>query len=402
LDTNTVIKGFSLSNGYITSGSGYGAGAYVYNTTVLFDDVKIIGNRVFVPGGHGYGAGLHLYNSASVIRNSFISDNSIDSATWCYGGGVYISGGSPQFTNVTISNNSARAENWCYGVGLYASNNSTLNLNEVKVTGNISGNNAIWYYGNGIYLDDAVANLFNVLVASNVSGTGGSFNYGGGIYCDGALGNVFMMNCTVTENIKSGNGTITGSGVYARDAVIIAVNSIFYNTNAGSETGTVGSGVVDILWSDIRGGYAGMGNISQVPGFASSTDFHLLTSSPCAGAGTDNGAPFIDLDATPRPLPLLTMPDMGCYEVDQSATALAEGADETIAIHVYPNPVIAGNALHIKSVSSQFQIIDITGRIVFSSVKEKDELVVETNGWNSGWYFVYSQGKRGEKFVVMD
>src|SRR4030095_4024300 len=63
LDTNTVINGFTLRGGGLAVGSGFGGGSYVYNTTVLFVDVVITGNRVFIPGGHGYGGGLHLYHS---------------------------------------------------------------------------------------------------------------------------------------------------------------------------------------------------------------------------------------------------------------------------------------------------------------------------------------------------
>ncbi len=294
-----------------------------------------------------------------------------------------------------------KAENWCYGVGMYV-DGSDIELHEVKVTGNISGDNAIWYYGNGIYMNETTADLFNVLVAENRSGTGGSFNYGGGIYCDGAGSNVFMMNCTLTGNTKTNNGTITGSGLYSRDAVVTAVNTIFYNPNNGLEFTSNGVASFGALWSNIRGGGpgGGIGCIDTIPGFVSLSDFHLLPTSPCAGVGTDNGAPFIDLDGIPRPLPAFTWTDMGCYEVDQSVTGLAE---VTIAeFSAYPNPVKSGEVLTVMNAGKKIIVTDITGRIVFESENNSSEFGISTQNWKSGYYLLRSENSKALKICVMD
>ena len=401
LDTNTVISGFKITDGYITSGSGYGAGVHVTNTSLLFQDVVITGNRVYTPGSHGHGAGLFLNNSSSVFRNCTISNNSIDSATWCYGAGVFIQGGFPVFSYVTIANNSSHAANWCYGVGLYATNGTLLTMSEVKVTGNFSGDDAIWYYGTGIYLDDVTGTLTNLLVASNVSGTGGNFNNGGGIYFNGSLTNMNIINCTVTDNSKSGNGTINGTGIYVRDATVNILNSILFNSNTGMELITNGTGNVFVTYSNVRGGFAGIGNINVLPGFVSAVDFKLSPLSLCAGTGTANGAALIDLEGISRPLPLLTLPDMGCYEIDQTATGLSASLIDTKALNVYPNPVISGEVITIENTRQYLKITDITGKVVYETIDEAQITEISTSGWNSGWYFIYSPGQKAKKLAVI-
>jgi hypothetical protein len=399
IDTNTVIRGFTITGGYISSGSGYGAGLYVNNASVTLDDVMIIGNRVFVPGGHAHGAGLNLTNSSSRILNSFIQNNSIDSATWCYGAGVYVSGGNPVFRNVEINSNVTKAENWCYGVGIYVTSNSNIRLEQVKINGNSSGNNAIWFYGTGGYFDDSQVTMVNVLVASNKSGAGGSFNYGGGLYFDGVT-DAMLMNVTVTDNTKTGNASINGTGIYSRDATVTIVNSILYNTNQGAELSFSTNAVITAFFSNIRGGFSGLGNINVIPGFVSATDFHLTMSSPCAGVGTDNGAPFVDLDGNPRPLPALTMPDMGCYEVNQVVSSLEDQMSSADLLNIYPNPASSKSPLYIQNPGEWLRIIDLTGRVVYQTDQTNKLMTADITGLLQGSYLILTPMGNRKLLVV--
>lgn len=399
IDTSTVIKGFTITGGYIGTGSGYGAGLYITSASVTLEDVVISGNRVNIPGGHAHGAGLHLTNSSSTIHNCVITGNSIDTATWCYGAGVYISGGNNRFTDVVISLNITRAENWCYGVGMYAVNAPALSIENTRIEQNASGNNAIWYYGTGIYFDDITASLTNVLVAYNRSGLGGSFNYGGGVYCDGTS-QIAMNHVTVAGNFKANGGAINGSGIYARDAAVSLLNSISYNDNSGSETGTGGTGSISANYSDIRGGLAGTGNINALPQFISTTDYHLSPTSPCAGAGTASGSVSYDLDANPRPLPALTPPDMGCYEVDQSLTSLFGINDNPATLLLYPNPASTGELVHIKNDSGlPVEVTDTQGRLINPFALGHDNSSINTTGISSGIYLIRT-GNRMGKLVI--
>lgn len=398
IDTTTIIKGFTFLGGGIATGSGYGAGAYVNNASVIFDDVSITGNRVYVPGGHGYGAGVHLNNSSSVFRNCTISFNGIDTATWCYGAGIYISGGSPVLENVEISDNSMSAENWTYGIGMHIKSSATVTMDRVKVINNFSGDNAIWYYGNGIYVDDSDVTATNLLVADNFSGVGGSFNYGGGIFCDG-ISNVELIHATIANNYKTNSGSINGTGIYARDATVEVVNSISYNPGSGTEVNTGGGGSVTITYSNVRNGYTGMGNINALSQFAGATDYHLLLASPCAGTGTPSNSIGWDLDYLPRPQPANTDPDMGCYELNQTSTGLSDHAEGSI--NLYPNP-----ASHMITVSYPkngqhlITLSDLRGRVFSSEEYTGVRTEINVDHIPSGIYIVDVDGKWKRKVIV--
>ncbi len=399
-DTNTHISGFTFTDGYLYSGQGYGAGIYIINASVKLENCKVTGNHVYLPGGHGYGAGIHLDNSSTKIINCTISDNVIDSASWCYGAGIYISGGNPFISNVNIFNNRANSDSWCYGVGFFARANAIVTVERTTVSGNFSGDNASWYYGNGIYLGNVTATLTNVLVADNISGSGGNFNYGGGIFCDGNAAIINLVNVTVAENYRTANGMINGSGIYVRDATVIAINSIFYNPNPGSEGMQSLNGTLDILFSNVRGGYTGLGNQNVSPGFVGNSDYHLLPSSLCAGAATANGAPSVDRDGTIRPLPAATMPDQGCYEVDQSATALENAEDPKNKIFVYPNPVISGAPVYVRNITGAVIITDIIGKVYSKKFITESNNALSTLGLPAGNYLIHTMDGKSKLFQV--
>ncbi len=398
IDTTTQIQKISFVGGGITSGNAYGAGTYLVNTSVVFDSVNVEGNRVYVPGGHAHGVGVHLNNSSSVFRNCSISFNSIDSATWCYGAGLYVSGGSPTFENVIFNGNASFAENWCYGVGVHITDNATVTMDRITINDNFSGDNSIWYYGNGMYIDDSDVTISNGLIAENFSGTGGSFNYGGGIYCDGTS-LVQLNHMTIAGNYKSGNGSINGSGLYARDAQVNIINSIIYNLNSGAELNTSGAGTITVDYSDIRGGYAGIGNINAQPAFAGAADYHLSITSPCiASASSPTLIPY-DRDNNIRPLPAGSVPDMGCYELDQSITGLSTHENGNTIL--YPNP--ASSFFRINDSASRTHVIriyDITGKLLLQNTNLLNDEPVWVNHLKSGIYIVQIEGKSPMKMVI--
>lgn len=65
------------------------------------------------------------------------------------------------------------------------------------------------------------------------------------------------------------------------------------------------------------GGYNGIGNIDADPLFVNDFVFIPSPESPCISAGSLANSTSTDILGNPRPLPLNSMPDMGCYEVDQ-------------------------------------------------------------------------------------
>jgi hypothetical protein len=59
-------------------------------------------------------------------------------------------------------------------------------------------------------------------------------------------------------------------------------------------------GTVDVRYSDIRGGWPGVGNIQSDPRFVSGTDLRLRSDSPCIDAADSNIGPRSDLLGQPR------------------------------------------------------------------------------------------------------
>jgi predicted outer membrane repeat protein len=60
--------------------------------------------------------------------------------------------------------------------------------------------------------------------------------------------------------------------------------------------------LLDITFSDIEGGYSGVGNLDLDPEFRNETaeDYHLRHNSPCMDAGTSDGTPSTDKDGVSR------------------------------------------------------------------------------------------------------
>ena len=192
-----------------------------------------------------------------------------------------------------------------------------------------------------------------------------------------------------------------------RDVLVIStprdINAFEDLLGTGSEIGMNSAAQASASYSNIRGGMAGMSNMDTLPGFISTADFHITLNSPLAGMGTDNGAPVIDLDGIPRPLPSGTMPDMGCYEVDQPLTSVSEIFFARPKIFAYPNPLVSGNVLFLEGISDkEVLVIDSSGRVLMIVRSVEDKLQLNTSGWAAGWYLVRSSNGVPVKVVVVN
>lgn len=399
LDTSTVISGFTVTDGYLAAG--WGAGIFISGCSVSLENMIITNNRLSTPGMHSYGAGVYMINSSSVLKNCDISGNSIDTATWAHGAGLYIQGGSPELHSLTISGNTSRSKTWVLGVGIYVWLNANLKIYNTVITENNSGDNANFYVGNGIHIYQSTVEMNNVLIALNQSGAGGSFSYGGGMSLENNS-HVTLNHVTIANNTKSANGNIDGSGIYSENSTVLALNSILYNPNSGAEILEINSTGLSINFSNIRNGYPGNGNLSVLPNFVSATNFHLSPGSPCAGAGTLAVSIPFDLDGTPRPLPALTNPDLGCYEVDQTATSVNDSpVAASIMAVVFPNPAGQNQTVSIKHVVDGFiQIMDITGRTLVTGFIQNSHFDFIPMGWDPGIYIVKTEDGKSVRFIL--
>lgn len=406
IGNNTEIIGFKLRNGYINDVLCKGAGIKIENCSPKFEQVSIENNHIF-SSNWGYGSGVHLTQSNATFKYSSISGNSIDtskrgggcgvyittnsnptfenvtinnnhivSSTWGEGGGIYVYQSSPIFKNVLINNNKISSKNYAYGNGVYC-DNSNLSFENVKISENTSDSGALYYYGGGIYFKVGNLEMTNVLINSNIFGANGNYYGGAGIYYSGPFNHTNytanLMNLTVVDNhhIDTTFG-IFGTGLICEncDSVKLNItNSIFYNQNSAIEL-IKGGGIANIKYSNIRGGYVGVGNVNSNPNFVSNSDWHLNALSPCNGAGTQVGAPLFDLENNLRPSPTGSNPDMGCYE-SPYGYILNISNTQMPRIDCFPNPV--KDVLKINFHSStlgdiKYQLVNMQGLQISSSI----------------------------------
>ena len=238
------------------------------------------------------GGGLSRCNGQ--INNCIISANS----TSGHGAGVSDCGG--LISNCIISNNSTG--NWGAG-GIHCGYNSNPTIRNCLITGNTGG------YGGGINCNtSSPMKITNCTIADNTASEGGGIcNYGG---------NPIVTNCILWGNTAARGDQIIVYGL------------------GGSTT---------VRYSDIQGGWSGVGNIDADPCFALSTDYHIMPGSPCIDAGDPNyiaGPNETDLDGNPRILDGdgdgNNVVDMGAYEYNSNSPFIAVSAVDFYFVQDWP------------------------------------------------------------------
>jgi parallel beta-helix repeat protein len=127
------------------------------------------------------------------------------------------------------------------------------------ITGNSSGGN-----GGGIYCHDSSPTITNCTITGNDVDLGG----GGGIYgCGGPI-----TNCTIAGNSVAGGCSSGGGLAFCRCPITNCI--IWGNRPAQIDDRPL---FTIITYSDIQGGYPGLGNIDADPCFvdADANDYHL-------------------------------------------------------------------------------------------------------------------------------
>ncbi len=298
-----------FSGNFAVSGGGlYSAGG----STAFVSNCTFAGNTAAVSGG-----GMCSWNSSpTVIGCSFVDNHELGgycSPFICWdggsGGGMSISGGSPTIVNCAFLGNIAEAGfmgGWGGGMATFGSSATVVNCS-------FSGNMAIGY-------GDPDPSI------------------GGGLLTSGSP---HLTNCTF-----SGNTADSGGGMYLIYSSPTVTNSIFWG-DSGGEIVEGSSSLATVSYSDVQGGWPGIGNIDADPLFedADSADLHLQPGSPCIDAAdnmavpadaadldddgdTDEPIPF-DLDGNPRLIDDPWSPDTGagdCPMVDMGAYEFQEGS----------------------------------------------------------------------------
>lgn len=302
-----------------------GGVVYLFNGIATLTDVRvllpqnIIRGRTIEGGGIAYrNGGISLWTNVNVNAVQSICAGGFIPVT--FGGALFLEDASPIIENSGFSNCFTSGTGGFFGasgsngIGVYIER-GTPNFRQVHVNCNFSSGNMM--QGGGFHIRAAIVGLENVLVVNNEgSVSNGSITRQGGAMFLNDIGVVVnAVNCTFAYNqANAGTAIVDGRGIWA-DAIDLPVinltNCISWNNLPGAVE--LYGGMYNVANSDIRGGYAGTGNINADPLFvAPGTDYHLQGGSPCIDVGTATGAPATDLSGNPRPAGAGF--DMGAYE----------------------------------------------------------------------------------------
>lgn len=200
------------------------------------------------------GPGMMLINSSPTVRNCVFTENHAN----CWGGVLYFDNASPKFTD-------------CQFVANYSADD-----------------------GGAVFGFEGSPTFTNCLFADNVAPAAG-----GAMLTYGTNDAPKLTNCTVT-----GNSAFNGAAIYSNNLII--ENSIIWGNTGGAQQIYAPSGnTLVVRYSDVQGGWAGVGNLNIMPQFADAfgRDYHLVLGSPCIDAGDPATLPpdgTTDFDGDPR------------------------------------------------------------------------------------------------------
>jgi len=231
------------------------------------------------------------------------------------GRGFYFHSGETSVSVVdgfTIINGSVSGNGGCVFIG----KNSSPTVKNCIIRGNsASSMGGAIYVGNNCSLF-----LTNCTIVEN------SAAKGGGIYCWSSTPTI--ANCTMSKNQADFGGGICSNST----ASAVISNSILWGNSPNEVTGPA-----TITYSDVQGGYPGMGNKSADPLFVQpgywdcgtwvNGDYHLVYGSPCIDSCSGSSPTDIDGEARPNS----AKSDIGSdeyYEVPDSWLVLVPDAIE--------------------------------------------------------------------------
>jgi putative cofactor-binding repeat protein len=413
--SNTLIESSRLQFNYISGANGNGGAIFIghLSTTHILNNFfsynqaasggalyrefdagipLIQGNQFDHNSAYLQGGAIWCYEGATIIANT-IEYNSV-TCTYGDGGGIYMTYADNQPFSV-ISGNIIRfnsATNSGYGGGL------CFYWSHIILTDNQILYNTAGYYGGGIrlsqgYYSDISHNNFSHNVSTRYGGAvsivGGSANFSNNIFNGNSAGNYggaidgfagIIYSCTFYFNSANDGG----SAINCDMDFITANNCIFWSDStdlfSGSETGTP-----TITYSDVKGGWTGVGNIEAPPLFvdASGDDFHLqsttgsyhnglwlhdLDNSPCIDEG-DPASPYAN-----EPLPNGDRINMGfegntqeaSYSWIEGVTPSNPSCPERFIINQnFPNPFNPTTVISFNLPTTSFvnlSVYDISGR----------------------------------------
>jgi hypothetical protein len=381
-----ILEDNEISHNTITGSSAVEGGGVFCAVNARIQRNRIEGNEGFTGGGGDDGAGISCYTEAAggkelLVRGNIISGNKFTSTgadqygQSGLGGGLSIVGYGAIVEQNDITDNELEGPAALFGGGVLLSHSNA----PVEFRNNwVSGNTLIGsgeHRGGGVCIWSCSPNVYNNIVADNEG------KMGGGVYAGGTNP---QSRPHIVNNTICGNSATFGSGIYSTEAYPVVVNSILWNDSADIYQS---GGLVTVQYSDVRGGWAGTGNINVNPMFLDTT-YQLSNSSPCIGAGIDSvqiggiwyHAPSSCFYGSTRPNPAGSNPDIGACEnpLRDPVVSVGEGRaglPTAFALEQnYPNPfnptTVVSYQLPVVS-DVKLVVYDLLGREVAVLVNER-------------------------------
>ena len=326
--------------------------------------VSLEGSANTVIDGGGTGRPVTIDNASQILQR--IAGFTIQNGHEYTGAGIKIIRSDMEIQDVHLISNVATYQ----GGGLY-SEYSNLTISSLQVHGNSASSG-----GGGLYLYETTANCENLLGYSNSSdGNGGMLHL--------HFGNLVLTHATCVFN-----SAMEGSVVYARlNSNLEIYNSIAWFNDPWSDLFYEDeSSTLNVNFSNVQGGYDGMGNLNANPRFTNqgSHNFALRDQSLCIGAASESVLfTNLDIEGNPRPNPEGSNPDMGAYENPLAGPSpvievqnLDIGGSENIYHLTNHNPNISYHYHNSFDEPLEFYQIQVSSVYSFSVIDKWDTEVV--------------------------
>ncbi len=202
-----------------------------------------------------YGGGIYNSESSPTLTDCVFNGNWAEE----YGGGIYNRQSNPTLTGCWVIWNWAAVitsyhDSYPSGAGIYNEAGSPV-LSACLISGNYAEGD-----GAGLYNSNGSPELDNCIIAGNWT-----MDFGGGMF--NSSGNLTVTNCTFLGNIAyEGSALVCDSPERDSPGNVEMTNCILWD--GGDEISNIGDSVITVTYSNIRGGFPGLGNIDADPLFA--------------------------------------------------------------------------------------------------------------------------------------
>ncbi len=230
VDSTTIIRGFTIQNGY----ANIGGGIFCDGSPTITGNIITNNTAHYAPMVAGSGGGIYCrYASSPIITDNIIVNNNADD-----GGGICCwDDSAPTIVGNTITQNTASE---CGG-GICCWDGSTSMITDNTITENTAG------IGGGICCMESSPMITSNTITGNTAGNGGGILcflyssptindntisentadiYGGGIFCS------WFSSATISCNTIT-NSAGEGSGVYCLDSAAVVIDSCTISNNSG-------------------------------------------------------------------------------------------------------------------------------------------------------------------------